>query len=147
LARLRPTRVTELGLAAAIGDLETFWRARRPEVALDVELAAEELVPEPLWDTAYRVVQEALSNAMRHGDARKVEVSVRLGDDREVMVRIADDGARRESDPDGGGYGLIGMRERVRASGGVLTIEAGETGWVVSARLRTPADPDNAEAA
>lgn len=134
LARLRPARATELGLNPAIADLTTFWRARRPDVSLEVDLAPEQDIPETLRDTVYRVVQEGLSNAMRHGDAAKVEVSVAQDGEKELLVRVADDGVRRDPNPEGG-YGLIGMRERVRASNGKLYIDEGAGGWTVTARL------------
>jgi two-component system sensor histidine kinase UhpB len=137
LSRLRPTRVTELGLNAAIGDLVEFWKERCPDVALEVSLISEEDVPEPVKDTVYRVVQEALSNAMRHGDAARVDISVAFSGADELVVQVADDGAKRTTNADGG-YGLVGMRERVQPSRGVLQVDTGEThggGWVVTARL------------
>jgi two-component system sensor histidine kinase UhpB len=143
LGRLRPTRATELGLNAAIADLVVFWRARRPDIAVTLDLAHEAGLAEPLKDTIYRVVQEALSNAMRHADATRVEIAVALTAPGEVTARIADDGARRAANPDGG-LGLVGMRERVRASGGTLRIDEGgaeETGWTVTARLPIAASP------
>lgn len=136
LTRLRPTPAAELGLNAAIDDLVAFWKARRPEVEVALERLPEERYAEPLKDTVYRVVQEALANAMRHGEAGRIEIRIaeHAG---EIVVRVADDGVRRVANPEGG-YGLIGMRERVRASHGVLTIDTGEArggGWVVTARL------------
>lgn len=137
LTRLRPAQAAELGLNAAIGDLVAFWSARRPDVTVRLELAGEDQTPEPLKDTIYRLVQEGLANAMRHGDARRIEIAVaRTGED-EVVVKVGDDGARRVANATGG-YGLVGMRERVRASKGVLVIDPGgeqRPGWTITARL------------
>jgi two-component system sensor histidine kinase UhpB len=142
LSRLRPTRATELGLNAALADLADFWRARRPQMTIDLALPkAEKGLAETLKDTIYRVVQEGLANAVRHADAQRVAVSVRLVGG-EAVVRVKDDGASATAKSDGegdtkGGLGLIGMRERVRASSGVLTIDRGADGggWEITARL------------
>ncbi|HWE45863.1 MAG TPA: histidine kinase [Caulobacteraceae bacterium] len=140
LSRLRPTRATELGLNAAIGDLAAFWQARRPEMSITLNLPKTESgLNEALKDTLYRVVQEGLANAVRHGGAAQVEVSLALTGG-EAMVRVKDDGAGVSLGPDvtanvAGGLGLIGMRERVRASSGVLAIDRGDGGWEVTARL------------
>jgi signal transduction histidine kinase len=84
--------------------------------------------------TAYRIVQEALTNARRHAPDAAVEVEVAFGDD-VLQVRVRDDGpGSAESDPDG--HGLLGMRERAAMVGG--TLRAGTApggGFVVEADL------------
>ncbi|MEO9321986.1 sensor histidine kinase [Nocardioides sp. C4-1] len=71
--------------------------------------------------TAYRVVQEALTNVRKHaGPSARTSVQVAVDDDHDaVTVRVVDDG-RGASAPDGGGHGLTGMRERVDVHGGTL---------------------------
>jgi signal transduction histidine kinase len=104
--------------------------------------------PAPAWppevtSTVYRVVQESLTNVSRHApDARSVTVTV----DQQrstVRVEVADDGSPPAARaPRRGGYGLIGMRERVETLGG--TLEAGPcdgAGWSVTATVPVPA-PD-----
>jgi signal transduction histidine kinase len=86
--------------------------------------------------TAYRLVQEALTNSIKHADATRAEVVVRYGDG-VVELLVSDDG-RGASDgkADGGGHGLVGMRERVAVYGGEL--EAGprpDGGYALHARL------------
>ena len=150
LSRLRPTRATELGLNAAIGDLAAFWQARRPDMSIGLDLPRTEPdLTETLKDTIYRVVQEGLANAVRHGGASRVEISLALSVG-EAVVRVKDDGAGVTLAPDAaaggaGGLGLIGMRERVRASSGVLAIDRGDGGWQVTARL--PLETSKAESA
>jgi two-component system sensor histidine kinase UhpB len=138
LTRLRPTRATELGLKAALADLVAFWRARKPEVEFALEVGPEDgALPEPVADVIYRVVQESLNNAARHARARRVEVAVTLSAG-EAVVRVSDDGEPQaegaDADPKSPGFGLPGMRERVLASGGALSIDR-EGGWTVTARL------------
>jgi signal transduction histidine kinase len=70
--------------------------------------------------SAYRVVQEALTNALKHAGRARATVTVRYGE-REVAIEVSDDGAGGE--PNGTGHGLIGMRERIGVFGG--TFDAG----------------------
>ena len=142
LGRLRPTELIDLGLAAAIGELTAFWSARQPAIAFDVRIADDEALA--LTDEAreilYRVVQESLNNAVRHARPSRVEVEVARVGDGEVMARITDDGAP-SGKPDGLGFGLIGMRERVAGAHGVMTIDRGAAGgWTVTARLPVGVD-------
>ncbi len=90
--------------------------------------------------TAYRVVQEALTNARKHaGRVARVDVRVRYLPD-ELEVEIADDGHGSGAGEHGAGAGLMGMRERVAALGGVLEVgPRSRGGWLVRARVASPA--------
>ena len=143
LARLRPAQLVELGLGAAIDDLVTFWRARHPEIRFDVRLPTDESgIGETAREAVYRVVQEGLNNAVRHGRPERVEIAVSLDGLGEVIARVSDDGAKSKAGDGEGGFGLIGMRERVAAAHGQLTIERGPAGkgWTVLARLPAMAE-------
>ena len=147
LGRLRPTPVTELGLAPAIDDLVRFWQVRRGEVRIELELTDEAQLSEPLKEVAFRVVQEALNNAMRHANPKLVQVSIRPLGETEVEVAVANDGSVNLS-PNGGGFGLIGLRERVQALGGRLRIDKDSTdagGWTIAARLPLKASAPGAQ--
>ena len=138
LDRLRPTRVTEFGLNAAIADLAKFWLARRPDIAFELNLfEEEERLPDTTKEVIYRVVQEAANNAVRHGNPKTVCIDVQLGDRGDLEVRVLDDGGEPARPRNSGGLGLIGMRERVAALGGALATgrSAGGEGWSVLARL------------
>jgi signal transduction histidine kinase len=87
------------------------------EVDLRVEGEAVEL-PAGLDLTAYRLVQEGLTNAIKHAQAKRAEVVVHYSDG-EVEVMVSDDG-RGVGTGDGSGHGLVGMRERVSVYGGDL---------------------------
>jgi len=85
--------------------------------------------------TAYRIVQEALTNSVRHSGASSVTVAVAY-DDRVVQVTVSDDGAGGSTPARPGGHGLVAMRERVALVGG--TLDAGpapQGGWTVRAVL------------
>lgn len=107
------------------------------EAGLPVELAVEgeptELAP-GVDLAAYRVIQEALTNALKYAGPARAWVTVRWRD-QELELEIANDG-RSEVDGDGGGHGLVGLRERVALVGG--SIDSGPRaggGFVVTARL------------
>ena len=138
LGRLRPSRATELGLDAAISDVVRFWKSRSPGADIDYVLNVDEdHLDEALKDTLYRVAQESLNNAVRHGEATHVSIRIEQVGADTIVATIADDGAAVSSSQTGSGFGIIGMRERVRGSGGSLTIDKGgaEGGWTVVARL------------
>ncbi len=91
--------------------------------------------------TAYRIIQEALTNSLRHAGAAHAQVCIRYRP-HELDLEIVDDGSGAAAQADGTGHGLAGMRERVALYGGTLDAGPGEAGFTVHARLptgRTPA--------
>jgi two-component system sensor histidine kinase UhpB len=138
LGRLRPIGLAEFGLREAIENLVAFWRRRRPEIRYALRISAECENPGDLIGTTIcRIVQEALSNAVRHAGPKLVTVSIERDRDH-VRVAITDDG-RGMQEPGKLGYGLIGINERINAIGGRLTLSnrAGE-GFAVMAELPSP---------
>ncbi|MGE7157090.1 HAMP domain-containing sensor histidine kinase [Methylorubrum rhodesianum] len=126
LAHLRPPDLEEFGLHRALQRLIATWRRREApsiKLAFDGDLGA---VPDPVALSLYRVVQECLTNAVRHG--RPTDIGVHLGVSAGVAtVVVHDDGGGVLADTDRAeGHGLLGMRERVEALGGRLCI--GSTG-------------------
>jgi signal transduction histidine kinase len=108
-------------------------RAAGLPVELTIEGSPVEL-PTGVDLSAYRIVQEALTNALKHAGPARARVSLRYAADG-LEVDVADDGSGT-GNGDGGGYGLDGIRERVSVYGGEL--EAGprtEGGFAVHARL------------
>ncbi|MFD4669800.1 sensor histidine kinase [Lentzea sp. NPDC058450] len=108
-------------------------RARSAGLVISVRVAADGLdAAEEL--TVVRLVQEALTNVLRHaGSGTSVEVDVRAGDD--IEVSITDDGAGTPVPGSGGGNGLVGMRERVSLHGGRFEAGPHGSGWRVRAVL------------
>jgi two-component system sensor histidine kinase UhpB len=132
LERLRPIRA--IGLEVAIGRLAAFWRSRRPDTTFIVTVSVEEdRIGDDLKETIYRIVQEGVSNAIRHGEPALVEIAITHADDDDgINVKVADDGIGMAADGmtnrDPTQLGLVGMRERVMAMAGSLSIRQGSNG-------------------
>jgi len=141
LGRLRPPSVADLGLSHSIEGLAAFWRTRYPGVSFHVHVP-EEGFSAAMGTRIYRIVQESISNAVRHGKPGRIEVSVdREGNDH-IRVRVRDDGIGLRAGQGRTGLGLTGMLERVAALGGELEVSSGQdgSGVVVSARLPVTED-------
>ena len=122
---------------------ELAARARAAGLSVHVHVDGERVrLPAGVDRTAYRVVQEALTNTLKHGGRAQASVTVSY-EPNEIVLSIEDDGvgadgSRGELGELGGGHGLVGMRERVELYGGLL--QAGSRpggGFVVRARLPT----------
>jgi signal transduction histidine kinase len=116
-----------------VGALVTeIGRAGLP-VTLHVEGDAAPL-PRAIDLSAYRIVQEGLTNALKHARAQHAEVTLRYAPD-ELRIEVRDDGVGSPAS-NGAGYGLVGVRERVKIYGGTMTAGAApEGGFVLDARL------------
>ncbi|CCD99062.1 histidine kinase [Bradyrhizobium sp. STM 3809] len=145
LERLRPVGLAELGLREAIGALVRLWRESRPEVAIATRFTDGVAQGNETAElTIYRVVQEALTNVFRHAEATSVDVSIEplqqstAGHRRSfTRVCVRDDGHGLKPEHKLG-FGLTGMRERLLALGGTLTVTSSGTGVTIEAMV--PAD-------
>jgi signal transduction histidine kinase len=125
ISELRPAALDELGLAAAIEGL-IEQQAAAGELEIDAEVAldgeADRLEPE-LESALYRVVQEALTNVVKHADAERVRLLLREDTGRiEVLVR--DNGRGFDLMRPSDGFGLVGMRERIELADGELEVRS-----------------------
>jgi two-component system, NarL family, sensor histidine kinase UhpB len=141
LERLRPVGLAELGLREALGALLRLWGESHPDMAIETTISPVlGETGETAELTIYRVIQEALTNVFRHAGATSVNVSVEpaeqptgLHADRGfARVRVRDNGSGMKPDHKLG-FGLTGMRERILALGGTLTIASDEGGVTVEA--------------
>jgi len=142
LEKLRPVGLSELGLREAIGALLRLWGESHPDVTIETAIS------QSLGDTGetadltiYRTIQEALTNVFRHAGATCVNVTVEPAELSSGMttagrggalVRVRDNGSGLRADHKLG-LGLTGMRERILALGGSLTIASGDHGVTVEA--------------
>jgi two-component system sensor histidine kinase UhpB len=137
LKRLRPVGLDELGLREALGALLRLWRETHPAVAVDMAISPSlGEGGETAELTIYRIVQEALTNVFRHAGATRVDVTVEPAEaaaqGRSILVRVSDDGGGLAADHRLG-LGLIGMRERVLALGGAVSVASTDRGVTVEA--------------
>ncbi|MFC9248031.1 sensor histidine kinase [Streptomyces sp. NPDC057136] len=135
-----------------IGQVQTLVEATvRAGLPAELSLATEVMeaagrgdVPQAVELSAYRIVQEALANVVRHAPGARTRVSVTSGDGHLTVV-VVNDRAERPGSPletSGTGHGLVGMRERVRLTGGTLdTGPLPDGGFRVAARLPLDAPP------
>ncbi len=139
---LRPTALDDLGLHAALANYAEGW-AERSGVEVDYHGpgADADRLPPPVETALYRVVQEALTNVLKHAAARRVSVVVRRAAG-QVSAVVEDDGGG--FDPDAVAthrLGVLGMRERVTLVGGTLAVESRPgRGATVIARIPLPVD-------
>jgi signal transduction histidine kinase len=141
---LRPSLLDDLGLVPAIESLVERRRAPGLDVTSHLTLPdpLPSLTPE-LQTTIYRLLQEALTNVVKHARATRAGVTVGL-EEEVVSVEVSDNGVGFDPEEASPGFGLAGMHERVYLAGGSLAIESGSGGTVIRARLplATPADGD-----
>ncbi len=120
LERLRPLVLDQLGLREALERLVEAWAARYPAVKWKTSLAEVGEVDEQASQVLYRAAQEALTNIVRHADARTVSLS--LAEQDGLLVLTVEDDGRGLADGALHGFGLLGMAERARAVGGWLSV-------------------------
>ena len=139
---LRPAALDELGVQAALDALAERTAAAGIDVDVGIDLAYEQgraagrHTPE-LEIAVYRIVQEALTNAAKHGNAKRVVVEVHE-DDAAIELSVRDDGAGFDPAAGTEGFGLLGMHERVELLDGTLTVDSAPgRGTTVRASLPT----------
>jgi signal transduction histidine kinase len=144
IRQLRPVGFDDLGLAAALEHCVGEWRSRLPLISIEMSIDADlESLDETRRLVIYRLVQEALTNIARHSQATKAEiriVSARSADlEPSVDILIADNGCGADMQAPRAGLGLIGMRERVSALGGSITLSSERgAGFMVMSSLPMP---------
>lgn len=127
-----PTVEAPAGLAA-LDTLVERYRAADLEIGVRVDGRARALAPR-LDQAAFRILQESLTNAARHGDGR-AGIAIRYGE-RELELTVSNVVATAHRTTAGGGHGILGMRERASLLGG--SIEAGRDGHTFRVRARLP---------
>ncbi|HEX3691000.1 MAG TPA: histidine kinase [Solirubrobacteraceae bacterium] len=133
--RLQDGGAPELEPQPGVRDLPTLIERTRQaglEATLSVEGAPREL-PATVDLSVYRIVQEALTNVIRHAHARQATVTLGYGSDA-LELTVLDDGTGPNGEHSDGGHGLVGMRERVTLFGGEL--ETGERSYGTGYRIR-----------
>ncbi|PSM44705.1 two-component sensor histidine kinase [Streptomyces dioscori] len=141
LRRADPGDGAPLGPAPALADLDALVeRTRDAGVRVDIDRRGEgRPLPAEIELSAYRIIQEAITNVVRHSGADSCRVTVDRRED-DLSIEITDEGRGRSGLPGATGYGLTGMRERAALLHGEFTAgPRAEGGFRVAARLPVPA--------
>ncbi len=130
-AELRPTTLDDLGLEATVNWFSRRLRNANPAIAFAIEMDIdEESIDEPQKIVLYRIIQEAMTNAVRHSGADTIQLSlVQTGDRTELLVRdngsgMDSDPLSSETDPPHKGYGLAEIKEKAEICGGAFLIQS-----------------------
>jgi len=138
LRQLKPVSQLEFGLESAVGDLVAFWARRHPDITFAQRIEVLPLADRRYEEAAYRIVQEALNNAIRHGVPKNIIIEVHA-DGQNLAIGVEDDGGGIKLGPDAKGgrghAGLAGMRERIEALGGRFVVHPSNGGVRVDAIL------------
>ncbi len=125
MKNLHPMVLSELGMKATLEDMVNQWQDRNPglSIALRCEDALDYL--EPHYNIQlFRVIQECLTNINRHAQATEASIELEIDDEDNILLKVADNGQGCEQNKINSGFGLLGMRERIKSLEGVLTVES-----------------------
>jgi two-component system sensor histidine kinase UhpB len=128
LRRLRPSALDDLGLGACVQDLAETWGQRHAIACTFAAEGAIEGLDETASITAYRIVQECLTNIAKHSGASRAAIRIRRESEALLGVAVEDDGQGLPAAGAHGGLGLLGMSERAAALGGNLRVGHGALG-------------------
>lgn len=124
--QLHPLILTELGLKAALEDLLQHWAARNPELTLELDCPeAVDALDKRIIIQVFRVVQECITNVVRHAQAKNAAVSLQLDSTpmgQLLTLQVEDDGRGCALAQLKSGFGLLGIRERIRSLDGEVNI-------------------------
>ncbi|KIZ42745.1 MULTISPECIES: histidine kinase [Rhodopseudomonas] len=151
LARLRSQDLEELGLQDSLAQLVARWNCGTHGAVFHLEMAGDlATVPADAAVNVYRIAQECLTNAARHGRPRHVHLRVAHLTDaaNSVALSVEDDGGGDAGQINAAsGHGILGIRERISALGGSLSISGAARGVRVAASIPLPASRPTAAAA
>lgn len=123
MRQLQPLMLGELGLKATLEDMVDQWSERHAGPLLSIHCAEEvDAIDKNTLVQLFRVIQECLTNVARHARAQRVRIDLELADDPEPCLRliVADDGCGCDPRTAASGFGLPGMRERIKSLGGEI---------------------------
>ena len=136
LVRLRPPDIEELGLSLSLESLVANWNGfEKGRTRFDIAIIGKvDDLPPSVCASLYRIAQEAITNAAKHAQARRVQLRLEAGH-ADIVLSVEDDGeATGGSLAPKAGMGLLGMQERVVSLGGTLRFERRAAGgaWLVA---------------
>lgn len=142
-AELRPPLLDHLGLDAAVEDMGSQVLGTAG-VAVKVDIADAQRLSGRQAIACYRIIQEAMTNALRHSNCRRFEVEGSASGETYTLVMQDDGQGLIETTSAAGHFGMVGMRERARLIGGDLQVES-EPGHGLRLRISVPLNTQNDE--
>lgn len=139
--RLRPSVLDEFGLVKALQNMIDEWNDNQDDIFCDFTfLNVPTDLSESLKINIYRIIQESLTNILKHSNASQVTVAIkkdRLDNTERINLKIEDNGIGIDQDKIIPGFGLLGMKERVEMNGGIFEFES-STGNGVKINIFVP---------
>ena len=139
--RLRPSVLDEFGLVKALQNMIDEWNDNQDSIFCDFTfLDVPTDLSESLKINIYRIIQESLTNTLKHSNASQVTVAIkkdRLDNTERINLKIEDNGIGIDQDKIIPGFGLLGMKERVEMNGGIFEFES-STGNGVKINIFVP---------
>lgn len=139
IRKLRPGSLDNLGLSETLRDVVADWQSQNPKVRFSLELTGQlDELGETMNINLYRIVQESVTNALRHAQATAIEIKLRGSENGDVQLTIKDNGVGISmcNVDQGRHFGLLGMRERTQALMGSFSIDSmPEQGTIISVTI------------
>jgi two-component system, NarL family, sensor histidine kinase UhpB len=123
---LHPLILTELGLKASLEDLLNNWSQRHPELSITLDCPEHiDKLEQKMTIQVFRIVQECVTNIIRHAKATEATINLKIVSEKMLRLEVMDNGQGCALMEAKKGFGLLGMRERVKSLGGELNIQTG----------------------
>lgn len=124
MQQLHPLILTELGLKATLEDVVNHWSEKYPELVLTLQCdEVVDMLDKKVTIQVFRIVQECLTNIVRHAQATQATISLQMTET-ELEIEIADNGQGCDIARVSSGFGLMGMRERIKSLDGRLELRS-----------------------
>lgn len=125
MQQLHPLVLTELGLKATLEEMVNHWSDRNPGLKLEIACCDEvDSLEKNITRQVFRVIQECLTNVVRHANASRVRISLEILPDKQLRLQVADNGMGCDLNRVNGGFGLLGIKERIRSLDGEVQLHS-----------------------
>jgi len=139
MQQLHPLVLTELGLKATLEDMVNHWSERNPGLELNIHCSDEvDALDKKVTIQVFRVIQECLTNVVRHAQAQRVDIDLaQLAQPQSALqLRVQDDGQGCDLKNLQRGFGLLGIKERIKSLDGQLNVVSSPgAGMTITARI------------
>lgn len=139
MQQLHPLVLTELGLKATLEEMVNHWSERNPDLNLAIRCSDEvDALDKAVIIQVFRVIQECLTNVVRHAKAHRVTIDLKMTDKPQdtLLLKVQDDGQGCDLSVTNRGFGLRGIKERIKSLNGEISLQSKPSeGMTVTARI------------